>query len=243
MITDLARTVVDNLTPIANAIPGETADQKIELVANVLGIAGFVMSLGLVMFGWLARRGRRRPATQGDLESLSRAVVEMTADRIAAQLAQGVSTEPEIAAHLDENQISSTAAQVKADITAAVTAVASARSDDGKSASAALLRGETGMAEQFLELRADNSASSNPASAAGDLHLAAALRSTHDLEGALHACTKALNIHPNDALGWSRLAHLYLRLGRAEDARWAFDKAVALQDTAEGTALRLISNS
>lgn len=41
-------------------IPGASFDSKIEFVANVLGITGFALSAGLLMFGTLYRSGRRK---------------------------------------------------------------------------------------------------------------------------------------------------------------------------------------
>ena len=48
------------------ALPGQSAEDKVEFVANVLGIAGFAMSLGLLGVGVLYRRGTRRTATHGE---------------------------------------------------------------------------------------------------------------------------------------------------------------------------------
>ena len=50
------------------ALPGQSSEDKIEFLANSLGIAGFVMSLSLLGVGVLYRRGTRRTATHGDIE-------------------------------------------------------------------------------------------------------------------------------------------------------------------------------
>ena len=220
---------------VLEAVPGDAYDNKIEFVANVLGIAGFVMSLGLLIFGPLTRRGRRRPATQGDLERLSSAVVEMIGERIVAQLADSAPDNFQNAPVLVQRQIGHTKDRVLSDLSTAVGLVANDHSVHGEAAAAALIQGEPGPAEDLFKQRSGELALSDPMTSAEYLHLHAVLRSTHDLEGALSACLKAINIDPANALGWSRIAHLYLRMGRTGDARLAFERALALENL-EGIA-------
>ena len=229
MVDDLIHQFWTVTTILLEGIPGDAYDSKIEFVANVLGIAGFVISVGLLIFGPLARRGRRRPATQGDLEKLSSAVVDMIGERVAAQLLDKATAQLSDQPALSQAEIKQTRERVNSDLTTAIAAVADDHSREGEVAAAGLVQGDTSAAERLFETRAEAALGSDPASAAEQLHLQAALRSTHDLPGALSACLRALDINPNDALGWSRIGHLYLRMGRSADARQAFDRALALE--------------
>lgn len=207
-------------------LPGAVFDDKIEFLANVLGIAGFALSLALLLFGPLYRHGRRRLATQGDLARLGGAVVEKIGDRIAEQLAAaavkagGSARRP--APEDDDDRL-------LADLGAAVAAIVEDPSDEGRAAAAALLEGDTRPAERVLAQRAAECAAEDPHRAAEALHLKAALQSTHDLRGAARQCGEAVRAEPESALGWSRLGQIYLRLGQAAKAREAFERAIALE--------------
>lgn len=206
-------------------VPGETYDEKIEIISNVLGIAGFVTSLALVFISPLFRIGGRRPATQADLERLSRAVVDMIGDRVADQLsgaalASSVSTPAFI-----DGQNLATREQVRRDLVAAIQAITADDSPEALSAAAALIHGDTGSAERLLARKAANARSRDAERSAEALHLQAALQATHDPEGALEHCEEAVRTAPGSAAGWNRLGHLYLRLGNARKARHAFERA------------------
>jgi len=57
-----------------------------------------------------------------------------------------------------------------------------------------------------------------------------------DPEVALASCRSAVRLQPDDAIGWGQIAHIYLRLGRLDEARIAFDKAVGGNASAHGAA-------
>ena len=208
-------------------VPGETFEAKLELVANILGIIGFVLSLGLLVLGPLFRWGRRRPATRGDLERLGSAVVDMIGDRLGNRLVDRVGSSIERAHDLMTGPFSSTEARVREDLQAAIAIIAEDPDLGAQTVAAGLLRGEVEPAEDYFANRA--SRAKKPREAAEALHFQSVLLSLRDEAGAVAPCRQALELSPNDALGWSRLGHLYLRLGRAEEARNAFDRAVALQ--------------
>lgn len=215
---------------LSAAIPGASADAKIELVANVLGIAGFVMSLALMILTPIVRRGRNRPATLGDLDRLSSAVVDMIGDRIVDQLTRSAALPIAQAPRLLTGQLGPTEDRVRTDLLAAVNAVAKSGSAQAQLAASRLLEGDTRLAEAFLAEEADRLISKGEFRAASEaLHLKAALHSLRDTSSALHSCRRAVTLDPTDALGWSRLGHLYLRNGEIDRARAAFERATSLQ--------------
>jgi Flp pilus assembly protein TadD len=230
MYRELAELLRTEALTAFEGIPGASFDSKIEFVANVLGITGFALSAALLMFGVLFRSGRRRPASRADLDRLSAAVVKMIGDRIADQLAEAAISASGRAPVVLDGQQGDTYARVRDDLIAAVTAITATPSDEADAAAAALINGETGPAERLLDQQAVASRNNYATAVCAEaLHLKAALQATHDPAGALGACEEAVRIAPHSASGWNRLGHLYLRLGRVNEARAAFDRGLEIQ--------------
>lgn len=232
-------------------MPGGLLDERLEFIANLLGIAGFALSLTLMLVGALMRLGRRRPATQGDLERLAGTVARRIGDRIAVQLAAAAASASAVAPSVGPSTAASSsetaqsladiggaelgpaapgADRVRLDLEAAVSMIVEDTSPEARVAAAALLAGDALPAERLLERRAAQARRRDTAKAAETLHLLAALRSARDLEGALAPCLKAVRVDPDSMLGWRRLGYLLLRLGRAKEARDAFDRALKLAE-------------
>lgn len=213
------------------ALPGQSAEGKIEFVANILGIAGFVMSLGLLGVGVLYRRGSRRTATHGDIERLGATVVETLSGRLIDRLAQPEIERMAATAQLNEEQRISSAAQIRSSLSRTLSVLTESDTAIANAAATALLHGDTRPAEEFFADRAaralDGGHGLNEA-AARALHNRAALESLRDPEVALASCRNAMELQPDDAIGWSQLAHIHMRLGQLDEARLAFDKALGV---------------
>jgi Flp pilus assembly protein TadD len=147
----------------------------------------------------------------------------MVGDRIANQLTVAAVGQVNNASGFLGAQEGDTMELVRTDLMAAIAAIAANRSDQSRAAAAALINGETEQSEQIFETLAAELEGVDTAAAAEALHLKAVLQSIHDPEGALQPCLRAVQIDPGDASGWRRLGHLYLRLGRVQDARKAFE--------------------
>ncbi len=79
----------DLLAGLIVDVPGVTLNDKTGLLANIFGIAGFLLSVGIVVARLLTQRGKRRPATQADLDRLGASIVASFQDRIVDQLVAG----------------------------------------------------------------------------------------------------------------------------------------------------------
>ncbi len=223
------------LAGLAAFIPGDTTDAKIEIAANVLGILGFALSILLLIGGIVSRRGRRRPATQADLEALSATVVDMMTERLAETLVANEIARLDRAPQLARQQIGGTRERLSEDVLAAIRAIGARSTAASDAASAALLTSRPDDASRFFadEARACE-ARADKVGAAESLHLEAALLSLIDPELALAPCRTAVSLMPDDALGWIRLGHLNLRAGLVNEAEAAFNEAhKAIEDTAE----------
>lgn len=224
------------------ALPGQSAEDKVEFVANVLGIAGFAMSLGLLGVGVLYRRGTRRTATHGDIEHLGATVVETLSERLIERLAQPEIERMAASAHIDEEQRTSSAAQIRSNLRATLQVLTESDTAEANAAATALLSGDTRPAEEFFTDRATRALADGGdlgATAATALHNRAVLESLRDPRIALASCREAVRLQPDDAIGWSQLAHIHLRLGQLDEARVAF--AMPLGDkTSQHAAAQLI---
>ena len=211
-------------------VPGETLNDKTGLLANIFGIAGFILSVWIVVGRILTQRGKRRPATLGDLDRLGASIVSSFQDRIVDQLAAGELVRLADASWLAPNQRQAAQEQLKRGLAAAVLAIAIDDTESGRSAGSALIKGNLDAAEDYFEAKSKAELTSGGSSyeAAEALHLKAALQSLRDQAGAIDACLRAVNRNPADPLGWSRLGHLYLRAGQLTEAQAAFRKAVAV---------------
>ena len=215
-------------------IPGTSAEAKIEYVANVLGIAGFVMSLGLVGFSVLFRRGRRRAATLGDIETLGATVARTISEDLVDRLA-----EPEIAQMnetqgYNHQQVHESSQQLRTNLSRVLEVLSTAGTDDANAAASALLYGETGLAEEFFADRAEV-ALAEPvqlAKAIEALHLKATLEYLTDPARALKSCARAVELNTDDGEGWRQLGHVHLRLGQTAEAQRAFAQADQANDLA-----------
>lgn len=211
-------------------VPGETLNDKTGLLANIFGIAGFILSVGIVVARLATQRGKRRPATLADLDRLGASIVASFQDRIVDQLATGELTRLSEASWLVPNQRLLAQDQLKRGLAAAVHAMASDDSEQGRSAASAFIQGDLDAAEAYFEAKSTSREIVGRSSyeAAEALHLKAALQSLRDQAGAIDACLRAVDRNPSDPLGWSRLGHLYLRTGQLTEAQAAFQKAVAV---------------
>ncbi len=68
----------------------------------------------------------------------------------------------------------------------------------------------------------------NPDAASAKMALSYALQARFDLQGALRTIEAAVNVEPNNALAWARLAELYLMFRRLAEASSAARRAVEL---------------
>lgn len=224
------RELGDTLEVFLALVPGDTLTEKTGLLANLFGIAGFVLSVGILFVRFAYHHGKRRPATQGDLDRLGHAVVEALQSRIVDQLVEKETERLQAASWLSTEQKEAGIRQMRLGLQSAVGDIANDRSDAGQSAAAALLVGDTQLALNYFDDLASSEAAEEPKSkqrAADALHMKAALQSLSEPERAIDACLRAVTLNPGDPLGWSRLGHLYLRLGKLTEARSAFDRAVA----------------
>lgn len=209
-------------------VPGGNIGDKVKLLSDAAGIAAFFLSAGLLIFNIFYRHGARRPVTRGDLDDLGSTIAQMSVDKIVSELGERAAEAAyRRRGHRDARGADSQAL-LEADLREAIATVARDRSPAGMAALAALAEGNTAPAEAALNENAMMARAHNPAQAARTLHLKAGLQSTRDLDGALAACLSAVNIDPWDHLGWSRLGHLYLRMGMSEKAAAAFARALAV---------------
>ncbi|MFM9940292.1 MAG: tetratricopeptide repeat protein [Hyphomicrobiaceae bacterium] len=210
-------------------VPGETLNDKTGLLANIFGIAGFILSVGIVVARLVMQRGKRRPATLADLDRLGASIAGSFRDRIVDQLATGELTRLADASWLAPNQRLAAQDQLKRGLAVAVQAIASDHTETGRSAASALIKGDLDAAEDYFEAKSKSAETDGSSSyeAAEALHLKAALQSLRDQAGAIVACLRAVDRNPADPLGWSRLGHLYLRTGQLTEAQAAFQRAVA----------------
>ena len=220
----------DLLAGLIVHVPGETLNDKTGLLANIFGIAGFVLSVGIVVARLVMQRGKRRPATLADLDRLGASIVTSFQDRIVDQLAAGELTRLADASWLAPTQRDAAQDQLKRGLAAAVQAIAIDDTENGRSAASALIKGNLDAAENYFEAKSKSNETDGGSSydSAEALHLKAALQSLRDPAGAVDACLRAVDRNPADPLGWSRLGHLYLRTGQLTEAQAAFQRAVAV---------------
>ena len=222
--------LLDNISGLIVHVPGETLNDKTGLLANIFGMAGFVLSVGIVVGRQISQRGKRRPATLADLDRLGASLVASFQDRIIDQLASEEITRLAKVAWLQPEQKSEARDQLRRGVAAAVRSIASDDTERGRAAATALIKGDLISLEDYFEANAPSQDAGEGAAgrAAEALHMKAALQSLRDPAGAVDACLRAVRRNPSDPLGWSRLGHLYLRIGNLSEAQSAFQKAVAI---------------
>ena len=140
---------------------------------------------------------------------------------------------------LNDEQRTSSAAQIRSSLTGTLHVLTESDTANANAAATALLHGDTKPAEEFFADRAaraleDGSGHNDVAASA--LHHKAALESLRNPQVALASCRNAVRLQPDDAIGWSHLAHIYLRLGQLDEARIAFDKALGGDASAHDAA-------
>jgi tetratricopeptide (TPR) repeat protein len=220
----------DLLASLIVHVPGETLNDKTGLLANIFGIAGFILSVGIVVARLVTQRGKRRPATLADLDRLGASIVASFQDRIVDQLAAGELGRLADASWLAPEQHLAAQDQLKRGLAAAMRTIASDDSEKGRSAAAAIIKGDLDAAEDYFETKSksDETDLGSSYDAAEALHMKAALQSLRNQAGAIEACLRAVDRNPAGPLGWSRLGHLYLRAGQLTEAQAAFQRAVAV---------------
>ena len=209
---------------VLSAIPGTSSEAKIEYIANVLGIAGFVMSLGLLAFSVLYRRGRRRAATLGDIETLGATVARTISEDLVDRLAEPEITRMATSQGYTGELVQESTRQLRTNLSRVLDVLSTAGSDDANAAASAILHGETELAEEFFANMAE-AALAEPvqlSKAIEALHLKAALEYLRDPARALKSCASAVQLDTGDAEGWRQLGHVHLRLGQIEEAQRAF---------------------
>jgi len=222
--------LLDLLAGLIIHVPGETLNDKTGLLANIFGIAGFILSIGIVVVRLVTQRGKRRPATLADLDRLGASIVASFQDRIVDQLVAGELDRLSDASWLGPNQRHAAQDQLKRGVAAAVRTLAGDATEKGRSAASALINGDLDAAVDYFEgkSKSDETDGGSSYDAAEALHLKAALQSLRNPAGAVDACLRAVDRNPADPLGWSRLGHLYLRTGQLTEAQAAFQRAVAV---------------
>lgn len=113
----------DLLASLIVHVPGENLNDKTGLLANIFGIAGFILSVGIVGARLVKKRGKRRPATLADLDRLGASIVASFQDRIVDQLAGGELTRLADASWLAPKQRNAAQDQLKRGLAAAVRAI------------------------------------------------------------------------------------------------------------------------
>lgn len=225
-IEGLLGSLITQLMDTIELLPGPNLETKAEILSGILGVVGFIVSVGILLIRLVYRTGGRRLATQVDLNRLGAAVVDGLQERITNQLLATAEERLARADWLTSEQRTTVGTALRRDVGLAVREVSRGAGDEAVAATVDLLNGQTDLAEAFFAERAHDA---QPRDAADALHLRAALQSLRDSAEAVRGCRRAVELDPEDPLGWSRLGHLYLRLGRIEEADAAFEKVVELK--------------
>ncbi len=105
---------------------------------------------------------------------------------------------------------------------------------------ALLAKGETGAAEAVFqgvkERRKAEGAEAFKEAAAATRHIGA-LAFLHDTDKALAAYREAVDLDPDNAVGWNQLGHLLRRTGDLDDAEQAYRRVLALGNTVDDQEL------
>lgn len=205
-------------------VPGETLIDKIDVFSGVLGITAFFLSSGMITYRWMLSESDGEPATRGDLRQLSAFVANALSEQVSESLALAARQQLWEANWLTRDQKERSESMLLDDVSRAIEQALSGSEAESRQISNDLFNGRTESAERKLSHDAKHEDS---VSASRALHLQAAITSLRDVDAALAACRRAVELTPDDALGWSRLAHLYLRSGDTSNAQTALERALA----------------
>ena len=200
------------------------ADQ-IDTFSAVLGIISFVVLAGQ----WFTRSRDRKAATRGDLKLVGSFVANALSDQLARSLTAAERLRLDKVDWLTEDQKDHIQTKILTDVSRAIDRTLVGAGGQAKLVAEDLLNGRTGIAENWLEREARMESAEQASEA---LHLQAALTSLRDIDKAIAACTRAIELMPCDALGWSQLAHLYLRNGELQKSQDAFERALKIKTVA-----------
>lgn len=202
--------------------PGVSMADQIDTFSAILGIISFVV----LAVQWLMRGTDREGATREDLKQIGSYVAGALSDQLAQFLTAAERLRLREAAWLTEDQRDRIEANMLADVSLAIDRALAGAGGRAKDVADDLRNGRTGTAEYVLEREAKNV---NEERASEALHLQAAVVSLRDIDKAIAACTRAIELTPRDALGWSQLGHLYLRNGELKKAQTAFERALSIK--------------
>ena len=220
--------LADVASDLLGWLPGRTDVERLQALAAIGASLGALLTitLGLRRFWWEQRDG---PAlTRSSLQAALPGAIDQVVTRVTAELlakASSVAADPS-ALTGDMRRLSDGA--MSAALADAVKSVLQSSEPDAAAAVGALERGDSHIAQKLLAARAGTLEGSDPGGAALALHRQAALATLTDPDSAVEACRRAVEIHPDDPSGWSQLAHLFLRLGRLQEAKAAFEMALAV---------------
>ena len=202
--------------------PGANFADQIDIFSAILGIISF----GVVAVQWLMRGTDREVATREDLKQIGSYVAGALSDQLVQSLTAAERLRLGEAAWLTENQRDRIEANMLAGVSRALDRALVGAGDQAKHVADDLRNGRTGTAEFVLEREAKNESAERASEA---LHLQAAVVSLRNIDKAIAACVRAIELTPRDALGWSQLAHLYLRNGELHKAQSAFQRALSIE--------------
>lgn len=224
---------MDFLIDVFSQLPGETASQKLQSLSSGLAILGVLISLLIWLRRVVSNKRSDRPVSRRDLDDALPRLMQQIADEVTQRMISRevgrIAVSPTMPAPLREASMSG----LQRGVAEAVSAVVALAGAEGSAAKTALEAGDSRLAEDLLEAHSAEQRGASPTKAALALHQKAALASLRDPEAAIDACQRAIAIDPDDPLGWSRLAHLYVRTGNVAAAKSAFDRAIALAPSGE----------
>ncbi len=203
-------------------LPGTNIADQIDTFSAILGIISFVA----VACQWLMRGRDREAATRGDLKRVGSFVANALTDQLAQSLTAAERLRLDEAAWLTEGQRDYIQANMLTDVSRALDRALVSAGGEAKRVADDLRNGQTGSAESALEREAKKESAELASEA---LHLQAAVVSLHDINKAIAACARAIELAPRDALAWSQLAQLYLRNGELHKAQSAFERALSIK--------------
>lgn len=213
---------MESLQRIWDLVPGDGLGDKLQ----VLAIAGTVLG---ILYGLLRRL--RRTDVEGRVDTIGAkieqrdAVLEAHLKSLEAKLTKQIETKEAVTSDGARAQASD---GIVRDLAAAIATLAA----EGKTgALAALDRGDHGAADKAL---ADKIAEIETARGAASKEEAAlyrqrgALAFLDDTYEALQHYTKATDLNPEDAEGWTERGHLQLRVGDLAGAQSSFERVLRL---------------